>query len=450
MLNEPASVLSDRSGTPIMPEDQTDARRTEDNRLNQIREFVSLIMAVEIENVPSEEIDEERYIAVLNPESYLIASFQGRLLIDSETAYDQLDSQLKTYDLLPVFRSEEDKQIIHIISGRLKVRPRAWWPNLVLFLLTLLSVLYVGAEQAISEIMFSNPFRGSILAMGFQEAPWEHLWRGLPYAASVLLILGAHELGHYFAARRHKLAVTLPYFIPFPVGLFGTMGAAIQLREPMKNRKVLLEVGAAGPLAGLIFAIPILFIGLATSTVAPIPPVGYSEGNSIFYALAKIITFGEFLPNGREDVFVNQLAWAGWIGLFVTGLNLLPIGQLDGGHVLYSLVGNKARLLYLPVLIGLGLLVVFTNTSLMLMLFLLLFLGRSYAVPLDDITPLDSRRRLFAVFTLAVFVLVFVPVPLSQYVLEPSRNIFDTSVSLPMLSAVMIVLSSRLMGWLRK
>ena len=127
-------------------------------------------------------------------------------------------------------------------------------------------------------------------------------------------------MGHYFAARHHKLAVTLPYFIPAPfISLIGTFGAFIQLREPMRNRKVLLDVGAAGPLAGLVFAVPILLIGLATSSVGPLQVGGMVEGNSMLYALAKMIIFGRILPNGAVDVYVNQLAWAGWTGLLVTG-----------------------------------------------------------------------------------------------------------------------------------
>jgi Zn-dependent protease len=430
MLNEPASVLSDRPGTPVTPP-------TEDSRIDQIRELVGLVIAVEAEKLPSSD-NEEGYIAVLSPDSHLIASFQGRLLSDSEAAYEHLDQQLKPFDLLPVFRQENDKHLIHIIAGRFEVAPRSWLPNLVLFILTLMSVLYVGTLQGLSEAITLDPHVESQLAESFAANPLPHLWRGIPYAAAVLLILGAHELGHYFAAKRRNLAVTLPYFIPFPIGLFGTMGAAIQLREPMRNRKVLLEVGAAGPLAGLIFAIPILLIGLATSTVGPIPSQGMVEGNSILYALAKVVTFGEFLPNGQEDVFVNQLAWAGWIGLFVTGLNLLPVGQLDGGHVLYSLVGSKARLLYLPVMLALGMLVLLTEASLLLMLILLILLGRSYAVPLDDITPLDPPRRLIAVMTLVVFIFVFVPVPLSYYVNEP------LSMNSVMLSGLMIVLAQRI------
>jgi membrane-associated protease RseP (regulator of RpoE activity) len=247
----------------------------------------------------------------------------------------------------------------------------------------------------------------------------------LPLAASLLLILGAHELGHYFAARHHKIAVTLPYFIPNPFSmLIGTLGAFIQLRQPMKNRKALFDVGAAGPLAGLLFAIPILFIGLATSQLHPLTPgqtYGY-EGDSLLYALAKTIVFGRFVPDGQYDVMVmgNPLTWAGWVGLLVTSINLIPIGQLDGGHVLYSLIGENARRLYYPVLLCVGGLVLLAPQMWLIWALLLLFFGRVYATPLDMITPLDKRRRWLAIFTLLLFVVIFNPMPLSQTYTVPA------------------------------
>ena len=230
-----------------------------------------------------------------------------------------------------------------------------------------------------------------------------------------MLILGAHELGHYFAARYHKVPVTLPYFIPMPTSysLIGTLGAFIRLKAPVKNRRALLDVGAAGPLAGMVFALPILWYGLATSPVGPLPAGGYMlEGNSILYALSKIVIFGRFLPANGIDVSLNQFAWAGWVGLLVTGLNLIPVGQLDGGHVSYVLFGKKARQFFWPVVLGLALLVIVTGTFMWVVWILLLTVfGRVHAEPLDDVTPLDSRRRWIAIFTLVLFVLVFMPIP---------------------------------------
>jgi len=346
------------------------------------------------------QIEEELY----DPERGVVATFTGRLLLDSEAAYAKLDARLTAQNMLPLFRERNGQQVVVIVEGRINPKPRPWWPNAILLALTLLSLLYTGAGIALGDALVAQP-----------ERQLAEFWRGWPYALGLILILGAHELGHYFAARRHGVPVTLPYFIPFPFGFFGTLGAFIQIRAPMRNRKVLLDVGAAGPLAGLVFAIPILLIGLATAEVRALPTnTPYLvEGNSIAYALSKLFIFGRALPDGRVDVFINQLAQAGWTGLFVTGLNLIPVGQLDGGHVLYTLFGDRARLFYLPAVIAMGLLAATVSDAWLLWAFLLLFLGRVYATPLDMITPLNGRRRAIAIASLIIFVLVFVPNPLS-------------------------------------
>ncbi|MDX1991269.1 MAG: site-2 protease family protein [bacterium] len=454
MLNEPASFLNDErnegrggTGSPFLDEAP---HENEDHQLIALRTLVASVLLVEREEAapnrttnPGERGD----VMALNPESRVLVSFYGRLTTDSEKAYAQLDAALKPQDLLPVFRRERGQDAIHIIQGRVQPAKGGELASLILFVLTVLSVLYLGTTIAISELELRNPalYRQIIRALSQDgSAIFRELWRGLPYAASILLILGAHEMGHYLMSRRHKVAASLPYFIPFPFGIFGTFGAAIRLREPMRNRKMLFDIGAAGPLAGLIFAIPILLIGLATSYVGPVSPGGLVEGNSLLYALAKVLTFGRFLPSGGEDVFVNQLAWAGWTGLFVTGLNLIPIGQLDGGHVLYSLIGSRARRLYYPVILIMGVLVVVTNGALLLLLFLILFLGRIYAVPLDDITPLDPRRRMLAVLTLVIFAVVFVPVPLSQSSATIVERVPDSSITLPVVIGLMWLWHNRL------
>lgn len=333
----------------------------------------------------------------------IAAVFTGRLRSDSEQAYAQLDAALEPLGLLPAFREKHGLQIVQVNVGRFNPPPRAWWPNAVLFGLTVLSLLYTGAGIALGEALLEQP--------GRQLA---EMWRGWPYALGIVLILGAHELGHYFAARRHGVPVTLPYFIPLPFGFFGTLGAFIQLRAPLRNRKVLLDVGAAGPLAGMVFAVPILLIGLATASVRALPTdtAFLLEGNSLLYSFAKVITFGRFLPDGNMDVFMNQLAQAGWTGLFVTGLNLIPVGQLDGGHVIFTLLGDRARVLYFPAILAMLGLAVLVSDAWFLWALLLLVFGRAYATPLDMITPLDRRRQLVAVLALIVFVLVFVPNPL--------------------------------------
>jgi membrane-associated protease RseP (regulator of RpoE activity) len=290
--------------------------------------------------------------------------------------------------------------------------------SLFLFLLTVMSVLFVGANMAINEIAATNPRRADMLEAHF----WTELWRGWPYALSILLILGAHEMGHYVMARRHHIAVSPPYFLPFPFGPFGTMGATIRMHQPARNRKILLDISAAGPLAGLAVAVPILLIGLANSRIGPVSE-GLAEGNSIAYAAAKVIAIGHYLPDGMDDVHVNQMAWAGWIGLFITSLHLIPIGQLDGGNVLYALMGRYARFAHFPALAALVIMVLVSSGVFLFIAVLLLFLGRVYAVPLDDITPLNPTRRWIGVLILAIFVLVFVPVPLRRIVVEAGNPV---------------------------
>lgn len=326
--------------------------------------------------------------------------FRGHFLEDPADCFDELRSRFEQHGFTPLIRQESDRIALIALPAVYDPPPSNWTINLVLFVATVLSTLYVGASYAAGEP------DGSLV-----------LWRGWPFSLSLLLILGAHELGHYFAARYHKVPVTLPYFIPLPgiviPSLIGTLGAFIRLKGPVKNRRALLDVGAAGPIAGMVFALPILWFGLATSEVGPLPTGAYLlEGNSLLYALSKIVILGRMLPADGIDVSLNQVAWAGWVGLLVTGLNLIPLGQLDGGHIAYVLLGKRARQLFWPVIVGLLALVLFTGTMMWGVWIVLLFLmGRFYAQPLDDVTPLDNRRRLIAILTLFLFVLVFIPVP---------------------------------------
>ncbi|MEA2009049.1 MAG: site-2 protease family protein, partial [Chloroflexota bacterium] len=266
------------------------------------------------------------------------------------------------------------------------------------------------------------------------------LGQAFAFTASLLGILLAHEFGHYFAARRHGTAVTLPYFIPFPLNPLGTMGAFIRLQEPPKNKRVLLDIGLTGPLAGFIVAVPITILGLWLSPIEKLPaliPSGFGfEGNSILYLLLKYLVHGEWLPlpasygelapilywiryffigtplpAGGLDVIIHPVAWAGWAGLFVTGLNLLPCGQLDGGHLAYVLLGRKANKI-LPFIVGALILLGLAWNGWWLWVFLILMFGRAHAEPLDQITELDPRRKFLARLGLVIFVLVFIPIPM--------------------------------------
>jgi membrane-associated protease RseP (regulator of RpoE activity) len=329
--------------------------------------------------------------------------FRGRFLHDPADCFDELRRRFERHGYTPAV-SEEGEWTDVVALPVVFDHPRSRWViNLVLFIATIFSTLVAGAAYE----------------LGSFELGLRQPWLGWPFALCILLILGAHELGHYFAGRHHNVPVTLPYFLPMPLSLFGTLGAFIQLKGPVNNRRALFDVGAAGPLAGLVFALPILFIGLATSPVGPPTPGGIFEGNSLLYYLAKLAVFGRVLPGGGEDVLLNQVAWAGWVGLFVTGLNLIPVGQLDGGHVAYALFGRRAQWFFWPVIAGLGLIIAYAYLQGMIVgtwllwIFLLLIFGRVHARPLEDISELDPRRRALAIFTLALFFLVFVPLPLA-------------------------------------
>ena len=328
--------------------------------------------------------------------------FRGQFLRPPADCFDELRRRFERHGYTPMADNEADGRaaLVALPVVFAQHRPR-WVINLILLLLTIASTLYVGASYG------PQPMSGL-----------SEIWRGWPFALSILLILGAHEMGHYFAARRHNVPVTLPFFIPMPWSYFGTLGAFIQLRGPVSNRRALFDVGAAGPLAGLVVAVPVLLIGLATSDLVPVGSGQLFEGNSLLYLLAKLAVFSRVLPGDGVDVLLNQVAWAGWVGLFVTGLNLLPVGQLDGGHVAYSLFGERSRLFLWPTILGLALIVLYSwlqgapALTWGLWIFLLLAFGRVHARPLEDITGLDPRRRALAIFTLALFFLCFVPLPL--------------------------------------
>ena len=328
--------------------------------------------------------------------------FRGQFLSDLTDSFDRLHSRFESVGFTPMVRKQEGAVVLIAMPIVFEPTPSNWYINLGLFIATFVTTLFIGALSEMGAQEIQRQFTAADLLLG------------LPYCLSLMLILGAHELGHYFAARHHNVPVTLPYFIPFPLPPIGTMGAFIQLKSPVKNRRALFDVGAAGPLAGLVFAIPILIYGLWISPIEPLPNITYMlEGNSVLYALAKVLVFGQFYPTATQDVFLSSFAWAGWVGLLVTGLNLLPVGQLDGGHVSYVLFGGRARAFFWPVIIGLITLTLLTGTTTWLIWVGLLFVfGRRHAEPLDGVTELDPKRKALAIFTLLLFFLVFVPIPL--------------------------------------
>lgn len=380
-----------------------------------------------------------------------IARYRGYLLgEDTVAAYDQLAEALRPYNITPLFRKEPGgKQVIYLVPSLPAPKPSSrLYLNIILFIVTVLGVMATGVDTP-PEIVARG--EAAIVLYGLQ-----HILRGWPFALSMMGILFTHEMGHYVMCRRYKVPATLPFFIPAPwISPLGTFGAFIAMRGIPKNKRILFDVGVAGPLAGLVVAVPVLFLGLSLSHLGPINPSptgmsGFLEGNSLGYLFAKYLVFGKLLPepvsmgglspvvywlryfftgqpipfNGM-DVMLHNVALAGWAGLLVTALNLVPVGTLDGGHVAYGLFGEKARrifpiaigaliaLIFLPSLLTLSLGAI--NLSWLFWVFILFWLGNVRTTPLDDITPLDGKRRALGFFVLILFFLLFTPIPMVGY-----------------------------------
>ena len=365
-------------------------------------------------------------VTSMDPNKGYFVRYRGQLVDeDSASLYDLLADLLIPYGVIPLFRIEEDRQVIYLAPKPPEPKKDNFNTNIILFVLTVFSVMLAGAQP---EGPIPADVAGQMLALA------KSIFTGWPFALSLLGILVSHELGHYFMSRHHKTPATLPYFIPFPFSPLGTMGAAIIMRGTPKNKRVLFDIGVTGPIAGLVVAIPVLFYGLSLSTLGTIDPNpnGFLEGNSLLYLFAKFVTFKQLLPSpvepqgilywlqyfftgrpvpfGGLDVFIHPVAFAGWAGILVTALNLIPLGTLDGGHVIYALFGDKAKKAF-PFIVGLLIVMGAFWSGWWIWAALLFWLGRVNAEPLDQITTLDPTRRGLAFFMILVFILVFMPVP---------------------------------------
>jgi membrane-associated protease RseP (regulator of RpoE activity) len=358
-----------------------------------------------------------------------VVILRGRLLRPSHEVFPRWLAELNRRGYTPMLRpvnGEEDLVVLHVIAGVARPGQSRAWINVFLFIVTVISTLFVGALYRQPEL---------ITNLGEAFLP-QNLLLGAPFAFTLLGILTAHEFGHYFAARYHRVAVTLPYFLPLPLPMGiggGTLGAFIRLREPVPDRRKLFDIGVAGPLAGLVLAIPLLLLGLSIAQVGSIPANStvMLEGNSILYYLSKWLVFGQPLPNWatRQDVLLDSspVVSAAWFGLLVTAINLLPLGQLDGGHTMFALFGERARYVNQAAIAVLALLALASLPPLqrilpwlqavgyegwfLWLLLIFLLIGPYHPPALDDVTTLDPRRRWVGYLVIAIFILIFVPVP---------------------------------------
>jgi len=327
-------------------------------------------------------------------------AFGGRLLLPAPAAVTELVARFRAFGYTPFLQAGRGLtwvRALPFVDVEVPSRPRT---NIILFLLTVLSTLIAGSGAFFTFDPITEPRR---------------LLEGVPFAFTLLAILGTHEFGHYFTARAYGASVSLPYFIPAPPPLlFGTLGAIIRMRSPARDKNSLFDIAAAGPLAGLVVALPALWIGLGWSKVGAVPSGGsVTFGDSLLMRFMTWLAFGS-LPPGH-DVFVHPVALAGWVGLFVTALNLFPVGQLDGGRIAYALFGARHRQISIATFLGLLALGAVTGAgNWFVWAFMLFFvMGFQHQPPLDDLSPLSPGRYAVGFFCLLLLVLLIPPVPIT-------------------------------------
>ncbi|MEK6673341.1 MAG: site-2 protease family protein [Nitrospirota bacterium] len=266
--------------------------------------------------------------------------------------------------------------------------------HLIFFILTFFSTLIAGALQKGINII-EEPLR---------------IHEGLPFSLTLLTILMSHELSHYFSSRMHHTQATLPFFIPAP-SIIGTFGAFIKMKSPIETRKALIDIGASGPIAGFIVSVFASVIGLSYSAIVPThDSTGIlALGDSILFTIISRAVIGT--PPASHDIFLHPVAFAGWIGFFVTSLNLLPIGQLDGGHILYAFLGERHRAVSMVLVVLLSILGLFFWEGWAVWALLMFLLGLKHPPVIYWETPLDRRRQLIGYTALIIFILTFTPTP---------------------------------------
>ena len=303
---------------------------------------------------------------------------------------DQTIKDIKEYfsqtEYTPIFSQEKDRHVVQFgIFKKVDARPK-YWLNILLFIATILTTTIAGYLNS-----------GDLLS-------------GVIFSISIMAILTCHELGHYFVSKKAGMITSLPYFIPLPGGPVGTFGAVIQMKSIVPSRKALLKVGMAGPICGFLVAVPIAIIGIMLSqTMALAEGMRYMRlGDSLlFYILGKLLH-----PNlaPGTDIFLHPMAFAGWIGFLVTSINLIPIGQLDGGHVAHSVMLQKQKYLYPPIIAGMVILG-FLWIGWFFWVLLAFYIARREPMIQDAITPLTKKERLLALIPLFVWILTFIPRP---------------------------------------
>ena len=296
-----------------------------------------------------------------------------------------------------------------------KFRNRLWL-HVTLFVVTLITTTFAGSLHYLS---YSSEFGRRPVDLSWAAMLSGPFWlHGLWYSLTLLAILGAHEFGHYYYCRRYNVDASLPYFLPMPIPFTGTLGAVIRIREPFPTRTTLFDIGVGGPIAGFVVLLPALFIGVAISTVIPDPtgPVDYFGEPLLFKAAVRML-HGAIAP--QNELNMHPMVFASWFGMLATALNLLPFGQLDGGHITYATLGRWSTPISLAT-VATVILMAFNSSGWIamsvIMVAMLALLGPRHPQVIYDEEPLARGRRAIAVLALIIFILCFMPVPLKQFI----------------------------------
>jgi membrane-associated protease RseP (regulator of RpoE activity) len=318
-----------------------------------------------------------------------------------EEKFESLRLVLSEKKYIPMIRFEHGEHIIYIIKKPEEKKRKSVWVNIILFIATVFTTTLAGSLQwtEINQVDWINMIS------------FTYLWQGfIFFSVPLLLILGIHEMGHYYASKKHHVDASLPYFIPLPPPfLLGTFGALISTREPIPDRKALLDIGISGPLCGFLVAIPISLIGFFLMQQNPFAAPSTGANMVLLYPL--LLQWMGSLFSIPENAIIHPTLFAGWVGIFLTAVNLLPAGQLDGGHVARAILKEKHKYISWVVVFVLAGLSFFYTGWLMFAIIILLFIGTQHQPPLNEITRLDTKRKFLGLIILIIFILSFAPIP---------------------------------------